>query len=120
MLQTSQPGEMDELVEILVETSTPDGAGGFVRQRQPFAGDGRALYAKAYRKRGDISLRADIPTPRAMARLELRFVPAVNKAMLIRWQGETWKISDLNPHPREDRLFIDIYRRGESGDGGGR
>ena len=118
-VKTSPVGEMDQPISILRVTESRDAAGGVAAQTSPFPLS-RLLYAKERRRAGQESSQADLPVGITTAMLETKFFDGLLKTMRVRWQGEDWEIRDIHTYPRLDRIFIFVYRRGESGDGGGR
>ena len=120
-VRTATPGEMDQRIDLFVITQHRDDAGGvsFVKTPYHYIGS-RSLWAKVTRQQGTEVVEAETPTAMAKAKIETRFVPGVIKTMIVAWQGIDWQIIDLDPQPREDRLFIYVQKRGESGDGDAR
>ena len=116
MLELSSPGEMDQWIEFFTITESVDASGSVVSAKAPYQTT-RPLWAKVTRESGSGIVEADIPTPQARAKVEMRFVPGIVKIMVVEWQSVDWQIVDLDPQPRHDRLFVKIERRGESGDG---
>ena len=117
--RTATPGEMDQPISFLTVDQTVDDAGGVVSSTTRLS-TSRDIYAKVKRRTGTETSEADTPTARTHATIETRFVDGINKNMRVSWQDVEWEIVDLDPVPREDRLYISVSRRGSSGDGGGR
>ena len=119
MTERSRPGAMDQLISFLSTTQTVDEAGGIATATTPIL-TARPLWARVQRGAGSETSEASKPTAKARAKIEMRFIRDIDTTMRVLWQGEQWEIVSLDAVPRHDRLYIEIARRGESGDGDAR